>query len=372
MSTQRHSLCSRRVEAPRGAAFTLIELLVVVAVIALLISILLPSLSSAREQARAVVCGQHLRQFGTGLQNYTAENRDWIPGLNTTGAAVTAKRFAMSGNPGTLNHPRLPVQTFDWMTPVLGYSLVLPEVRAQRFKFLFDKFRCPSQMYTCTVLYNDTPVPDLDQFEAQGTWPAVSYLMPSAFQYVGQNYANMVLCRDERIPSRSVLSKALYSDWEVRMDDYRPRLDRVGPPARKIFAADGTRYLSQYDDLDFDVAPIPDWYGAFSSPGGWWAGCQAYGVELNSPNWDGVAVQAGSESAGRNLSLSYRHGMRSDAVSGGVRSNKGAINAVFFDGHVARMADRQSREIGYWYPKDGKVQVLTEGMTSVPENYVIP
>jgi hypothetical protein len=348
---------------------------VVVAIIALLMSILLPSLSSAREQARSVVCGQHLRQFGTGLQLYTGENRDWIPGLNTSGAAVTAKRFAMNSDPAALYQSKLPVQTFDWMTPVLAYALELPALRAPRFKFLIDKFRCPSQMYTCSVLYHDTAVPDLDQFEPLGTWPAVSYLMPAGFQYTGQAYNAKVLCHDERITSLPVLAKALPPEFEVRMDEYQPRLDRVGPAARKIFAADGTRFLDDKGELDFDIAPIPNWYGAFSDPGGWWSGAQAYGVRPGSMAWDGIQAtgQTGIYGCnGQELPLSYRHGMQHGSLSGGALDNTGTINAVFFDAHVERMSDQQSRQIHHWYPTGGIVQAPAEGMTNVPEGYVIP
>lgn len=63
--------CSGRRCNQKG--FTLIELLVVVAIIALLISILLPSLSRARQQARRVVCGTHLQQIGRAWATYDAE-----------------------------------------------------------------------------------------------------------------------------------------------------------------------------------------------------------------------------------------------------------------------------------------------------------
>ena len=67
-------------------AFTLIELLVVIAIIALLLSILLPSLTRAREQARSVTCLTDLDQWGLVCALYTEDNdgKFW-PGLHTTG-----------------------------------------------------------------------------------------------------------------------------------------------------------------------------------------------------------------------------------------------------------------------------------------------
>ncbi len=59
--------------------FTLIELLVVVAIIALLISILLPALNNAREQGRRAVCSAQLRSLAQAFITYAAENRDSVP-----------------------------------------------------------------------------------------------------------------------------------------------------------------------------------------------------------------------------------------------------------------------------------------------------
>ena len=59
--------------------FTLIELLVVIAIIALLLSILMPSLQKVKEHAKAVVCASHLRQWGIILSLFVAENEDRFP-----------------------------------------------------------------------------------------------------------------------------------------------------------------------------------------------------------------------------------------------------------------------------------------------------
>lgn len=60
-------------------AFTLIEVLVVVAIIALLVSILLPSMRAARENARYTVCMSNLRQMGMVNRLYLQDNRDYFP-----------------------------------------------------------------------------------------------------------------------------------------------------------------------------------------------------------------------------------------------------------------------------------------------------
>ena len=59
--------------------FTLIELLVVVSIIALLVSILLPSLARARELAKRAVCSANLRSLGTASHIYGTEYGGYIP-----------------------------------------------------------------------------------------------------------------------------------------------------------------------------------------------------------------------------------------------------------------------------------------------------
>jgi prepilin-type N-terminal cleavage/methylation domain-containing protein len=82
----------------RGRAFTLVELLVVVAIIALLLGILLPSLNQARELVRSTICKSNLKQLMYANQMYATENRDYLPFPNSD----TMERLGFWDGPGWL------------------------------------------------------------------------------------------------------------------------------------------------------------------------------------------------------------------------------------------------------------------------------
>ena len=77
--------------------FTLIELLSVIAVIAILLSIMMPALRSARERSKQSTCLAHLQQIGYGEFMYAMENNDYFPDRDTLGG------FPFRAAPGYIN-----------------------------------------------------------------------------------------------------------------------------------------------------------------------------------------------------------------------------------------------------------------------------
>jgi prepilin-type N-terminal cleavage/methylation domain-containing protein/prepilin-type processing-associated H-X9-DG protein len=73
----RYLTTHRREDKPK--AFTLVELLVVIGIIALLVSMLLPALSKAKEQANRVKCASNLRQIGLGCLMYANDSGGMMP-----------------------------------------------------------------------------------------------------------------------------------------------------------------------------------------------------------------------------------------------------------------------------------------------------
>lgn len=85
-------------------AFTLIELLVVVAIIALLISILMPSLRLAREKANTVKCLGNLKEIGNAMSMYFMDENEWFPfekrNWPDPGLGAPLHAFYYGGHPG--------------------------------------------------------------------------------------------------------------------------------------------------------------------------------------------------------------------------------------------------------------------------------
>jgi prepilin-type N-terminal cleavage/methylation domain-containing protein len=87
-------VCQRDLRPPAG--FTLIELLVVISIIALLVSILMPALGKAREQAMLVTCGANCKQIGLTVQLYRADNNDAVPMVYNAWTPVFARGCLVS------------------------------------------------------------------------------------------------------------------------------------------------------------------------------------------------------------------------------------------------------------------------------------
>jgi len=324
-------------------AFTLVEVLIAIAVLSVLLGMLIPTLAAARRTARSAVCQANERNLIMGVAAWTADRKGSLPGPNSTGLAFRGKVtdiLKMTGDTTSTT----PTSTFDWISPVMGDALRLSTNRAERTWQIFDRLACPESRTMNTRMWppGARTLPDFDDFKRvfiKRGFRQISYLASAPFLYRGPGY------------SRYKFETYPFAGPAVVPDFYIPQMDKVGAsPSRKIFFADGTRYLASKNTLDFDLSPKPEYYGSFTSSSPIYEGSTAYGRAKAGAGFD--AVRAGSRRMyPANRNLSYRH--------------NGAMNAAFFDGHVASLDEKASkRDASLWYPTGS----LFTGKNATPES----
>ena len=322
--------------ARRG--FTLIELLVVVAIIALLIGVLLPSLAGARRAAWQISGANIQRQLALGSQMYAAENKNYFPGLNSTGlspwnASLGLGSVSMSDYLDKANQDAsVPTQTYDWITPSLSAD-ELPLNRVHRMAYILENYRDPSMRQT-VVPYSSGGAGTSEAFawvtannkEIYGS----SFLQPAYFQWGGRSQLSspIQLTQTTNGVTKIILLNAPFINPFAPPDSYKPRLDAIQLSAKKVAVADGFRYHAG-SILDIDMGVPARTYGTFTSSGASFRDSTAYGdASSNNP------------SRGAQLPLSYRH--------------NGRMNVTYWDMHGDTLTQSESRNPIYWYPSESR------------------
>jgi prepilin-type N-terminal cleavage/methylation domain-containing protein len=173
--------------------FTLIELLVVVAIIAVLIAMLLPALSSARYQAKLVVCKSNMRGLGQAIYAYAMDNYDWVP-------PCTKDLYFLYYRGGAGYDPD------GWGAHGLLY----------KGKYIIDPkaFYCPSSINP----------PRSDIYFEVGTkmwnrmWNGQLYYITSNYDYIGGLYANNLFDDRKKITDNS--GRTIMTEYGVFTGNY--------------------------------------------------------------------------------------------------------------------------------------------------------
>ncbi len=351
-------------------AFTLVELLVVIAIIALLVSILLPSLAAARDAAKTLLCGTQTRNIAQMQASYAADNKDWLAGSPQTSGFDCLPPSAAYSKLSPSRYNGIAVQTYDFLGPlayVSGYTGP-GEVgtgpapgqieRAARFEWMrsFPMFTCPSNNITATP------------FNAGGS-PV------TAGRMLSYNMSTSFTAGERNVPLGSLPGSS-----PQNRRGYIPQMTRVGTPSMKVSVFEGHRFArpteAEEPDFDFDIAA--NYGGAFGGVGAWWS----RSAELNRNRAPGeagrLAFAANPAMFNDFRRFAFRHGGRTGPKD--TKETPAIGNVAFFDGSVRQMNDAEATNPDMWFPTGTTwTQALetwnytrTTWASKCAANYVVP
>ncbi len=279
--------------------FTIVELLVVISIIALLISLLLPALAAAKEDAVTIQCAARLRTIGQMVQEYANTYDGALPAGNIWPAYETWDEtlFAWYTPYCRIVNGRNPVPLFA----VAGNDS--PQVQQQLIGSWRGLFYCPARLIA--VAPGADIVGATEQYAAN----------PNAFPDIASNY---------RVRGQLVVAN---NPWPKLADITRPEQVIAVGDANQVYSWGGTWPLFNWTGFqpgnNPNYSPTTVILPTFFEPG--------TGVIDGNTDWN---TGAGLWVDG--TGLRYRHDMNSSGV--------GVANVVFFDGHVAKMHEGQLQE----------------------------